>query len=122
MDLCSVSIVHFFKSPEWFTAIKEHLSGASGLTNTKEQQHGLFTQILGLQVGESLVFSPSSFLRVIDDKPEKLGSKVIKMKTRQREGADGGVSVLTEAITNTCGDELNTAEDGLAADVRGVKL
>ena len=94
LDLCSVSIVHYFKSPQWFQAIREHLGGASSLVASHEKQNEMFKEILGLQTGESLVFSPSSFLYFQEGKVGKLGSKVMKMKTRRREGADGGVSIL----------------------------
>jgi len=36
MDLCSVSIVHRFSSPAWFTALCGHLGGASNLTSENE--------------------------------------------------------------------------------------
>ena len=57
----------------------------------------LFQRILALRTGESLVFSPTSWVRggVEDDKgdyisPTKLGSGVLLMKTRLREGKDAG--------------------------------
>ncbi|KAM0703097.1 hypothetical protein Q7P35_009795 [Cladosporium inversicolor] len=37
LDLCSVSIVHRFNSPAWFTAICGHLGGASNLTSEKDE-------------------------------------------------------------------------------------
>ena len=94
LDLSSVTVVHFFKSPDWFDTIKKHLSGASSLTNTTEKQQEVFKQILGLQVGESLVFAPSSFLCFKENSVVKLGSSIMKMKTRRRQGEDGGKSVL----------------------------
>lgn len=69
LDLCSVSIVHRFNSPAWFTAICGHLGGASNLTSEKDMEKAaikkeeLFKQILALQTGESLVFSPTSWVR-----------------------------------------------------------
>ena len=54
----------------------------------------MFEKILNLQTGQSLLFSPSSYLNVVDGCPRKLGSEVAKMKTRMRFSADGGKSEL----------------------------
>lgn len=60
----------------------------------------LFNRILALRVGESLVFSPTSWVRggqkdedgkIIE--PTKLGSEVLWMKTRERKGEDAGRTV-----------------------------
>lgn len=103
LDLCSVSIVHRFNSPAWFTAICGHLGGASSLTSEKDEKQTaakkeeLFKQILALQTGESLVFSPTSWVRggalpgggdAVE--PARLGSGVLRMKTRERKGDDSG--------------------------------
>ena len=82
LDLCSVSIVHRFSSPSWFHAIKDHLGGASSMTTTAEEQNVMFQRIVSLQVGENLVFSPSSYVRMEDGRPKKLASGVMNMKTR----------------------------------------
>ena len=96
LDLCSISIVHRFSSPTWFTTIKGHLGGASVLLEDKQQQAAMFEQIVNLQVGESLVFAPSSYLCMKHGKAEKLGSGMMKMKTRLRLGVDSGRSLLTD--------------------------
>lgn len=103
LDLCSVSIVHRFNSPAWFTAICGHLGGASSLTSERDEEitaakkEELFKQILALQTGESLVFSPTSWVRggalpgsgdAVE--PARLGSGVLRMKTRERKGDDSG--------------------------------
>ncbi|KAK6391835.1 hypothetical protein LTR81_026708 [Elasticomyces elasticus] len=46
LDLCSISIVHHFKSPAWFRSIRDHLGGASGLVNSDREQATLFEQIV----------------------------------------------------------------------------
>ncbi|KAK5136812.1 hypothetical protein LTR08_002108 [Meristemomyces frigidus] len=94
LDLCSVSIVHRFTSPAWFGAIKDHLGGASSLTTSGTEQNGMFEEIVDLLVGESLVFSPSAYVCVVGTEAKKLGSGVVKMKTRMRQGADSGMSKL----------------------------
>lgn len=103
LDLCSVSIVHRFNSPAWFKTLIGHLGAASKLagddseSETAESRAKLFERILALQVGESLVFSPTSYVRggapasgKEAAEPAKLGSGIMRMKTREREGTDAG--------------------------------
>lgn len=106
LDLCSVSIVHQFKSPAWFQTIRNHLGGASSMLSSPEEQSCLFEDIVGLAVGESRVFAPGACVSVGDDgKPRRLGSGVIHMRTRTRFGVDGGVSVMVNE-ENGCVGEL----------------
>ena len=66
-----------------------------------ESRADLFRRILALKVGESLVFSPTSWVhggevpgsggQVVE--PSVLGSGVMWMKTRKREGEDAGKTV-----------------------------
>ena len=95
LDLCSVSVVHHFKSPAWFAAIRSHLGGASGLIAKGGEQEKLFESIVNLKTGESLVFAAEAFVCVDESiEPGKLGAGVMRMKTRKRAGADEGMSVL----------------------------
>ncbi|KAF2162277.1 hypothetical protein M409DRAFT_27280 [Zasmidium cellare ATCC 36951] len=66
-----------------------HVTGAG-------DRNEVFSRIVDLNVGESLVFSPSSFVGLEGEerKPKKLGSGILKMKTRLREGIDGGRSIM----------------------------
>ena len=64
---------------------------------TAVKKEELFKQILALQVGESLVFTPTSWVRggaLSGDgaaiEPARLGSEVLRMKTRERKGNDSG--------------------------------
>jgi hypothetical protein len=106
LDLCSVSIVHRFTSPAWFAAIRDHLGGASKMVKSDDDEEkdasraDLFRRILALEVGESLVFSPNSWVhggevsgggQVVE--PTRLGSRVLWMKTRKRDGVDSGKTV-----------------------------
>ncbi len=45
LDLCSISIVHYFKSPACFRKIRDHVGGASDLVNSDKEQVTLFEQI-----------------------------------------------------------------------------
>lgn len=92
LDLCSTSIVHRFTSPAWFASIRDHLGGVSELVAGAEERDGLFRRIVDLNVGESLVFSPASFVRFEGESGQvgKLGSGILRMKTRRRFGVDLG--------------------------------
>lgn len=111
LDLCSMTFVHRFSSPEWMFTLKEHLAGASDLVtavtsvgNTDSGSVGdkkhhraarLFETIINLDVGESLLFAPSAMLEVDEQgKKKKLGVGYVRFKTRSRLGADGGQSIL----------------------------
>jgi hypothetical protein len=103
LDLCSISIVHRFNSPAWFTTLCGHLGAASTLAgegkedDVKTSKAKLFERIIALQTGQSLVFSPTSWVRGGAQsgggdavEPMRLGSGVMRMKTRERRGEDSG--------------------------------
>ena len=114
LDLSSVSIVHRFSSPAWFAAIKDHLGGASSLHAGKSEQKDLMEAIVELGTGESFVFSPSSYLLCKDGEAKKLGSGILKMKTRKRRGDDGGKSRMATDVK--ADDELVDAMGDAALD------
>ena len=97
LDLCSMSIVHRFSSPAWFNALTSHLGAASGLITTSEERAALLAEIMALHPGESFLFSPASYLAVHDGKVQKLGPRKIKMRTRLRQGDDGGQSRMARS-------------------------
>ncbi|KAF8244386.1 hypothetical protein K440DRAFT_609685 [Wilcoxina mikolae CBS 423.85] len=91
MDLSSATIIHRFTSPEWYNILRTHISvfqgGAEGMD--------LFEHIIGLDVGEALVFAPSAFVAYSDEvMPRKLNSELVKVAVRKRVTWDGGRSVL----------------------------
>lgn len=95
LDLCSMTIVHRFTSPDWLGTIKGHFAGASALTNTAEDTAELFRKITDLGVGESLLFSTEALLRVGGEcEARKLGAGFVRFKTRTILGDDGGRSRL----------------------------
>ncbi|KAK3717395.1 hypothetical protein LTR37_005784 [Vermiconidia calcicola] len=108
LDLCPVSIVHRFSSPAWFEAIKDHLAGASNLTTDALNQKLLFDNIVSLGTGESFVFATSSFLCLEDGKEKMLATKVMKMKTRTKQGPDTGRSKMAGDEDN--GDESDVVD------------
>ena len=117
LDLSTMTIVHRFTSPEWFRTLGDHLAGVSILRDIKSGEVGvkrdvarIFAEIVGLGVGESLLFSPTAMLNGIvaaedadvNDKrkermevlPQKLGTEWVKMRIRERLTKDGGRSLM----------------------------
>ena len=96
-----MTIVHRFTSPAWLAALKSHLAGVSSEGEaSKRGVQDIFEQIVELDAGQALVFSPSAMLGV--DKRDdigsarmlKLGTQYLKVRVRMRESADGGRSIL----------------------------
>ncbi|KAI8633509.1 hypothetical protein F5Y19DRAFT_413913 [Xylariaceae sp. FL1651] len=107
LDLCSITIVHRFSSPDWLKVLTKHLAGIStvskvvskdnnmGLddkdTDNETSQCGLrgiavssndpiselFSEIVGLHTGEALVFAPSAIVCL--DEQYSLGQKKRKV-------------------------------------------
>ncbi|KAJ4859208.1 hypothetical protein T069G_07475 [Trichoderma breve] len=121
LDLCSVTIVHKFTSPDWMKSLRQHLAGASiapvatdeviengdgKITNlrpsSKELATELFHKIVALRRGEALLFCPSAIigLRTAPIKLEnhssliKLSHGHLKIQVRKRITEDGGRSIL----------------------------
>ncbi|KAM0486215.1 hypothetical protein ACHAPX_000919 [Trichoderma viride] len=86
LDLCSVTIVHRFTSPDWLQSLKKHLAGASiSLLTKTSSAHSdgdenknslvadinpndfamkLFSKIVALRRGQALLFCPSAIIDV----------------------------------------------------------
>lgn len=105
LDLCSVTIVHRFTSPEWLRALQKHLAGVSEVAGTLQATNGsglgsshassLFAQIVQLRVGEALLFAPSAILRPDGNaQVVKLSDGVLKIRVRKRVTNDGGRSIM----------------------------
>ncbi|KAI1758830.1 hypothetical protein GGR53DRAFT_528347, partial [Hypoxylon sp. FL1150] len=85
LDLCSVTIVHRFTSPDWLLSLQRHLAGMSIVRRLREKTAeaddemgqladgvqtlsieesdpaaDMFSHIVGLKVGEALLFAPSA--------------------------------------------------------------
>lgn len=115
LNLCSVTIVHRFSSPEWLRILRHHLAAAADgpflleinkTTPTPAEGHcgenesiSLFNKIVHLRVGEALLFCPSAIvdtkLRDGETTMERLGARYLKVKIRARLTSDGGRSVLS---------------------------
>ncbi|KNG91128.1 hypothetical protein ANOM_000524 [Aspergillus nomiae NRRL 13137] len=117
LNLCSVTIVHRFTSPEWLRTLQKHLAAAainlfspkSGFGNhgseteesgAEKESTSAFDIIVHLRVGEALLFAPSAIVKVgtlEDGRVEfhRLGSDILPIKIRERLTSDGGKSVLS---------------------------
>jgi len=82
LDLCSMTIVHRFTSPEWLETLKKHLAAASSSAgNNRQDAEALFREIVQLNVGESLLFSPTAMLDVTSGKDDGTPGVIEKLGT-----------------------------------------
>ena len=99
LDLCTVTIVHRFTSPEWFRTLRDHLADVSTLdepgVGTKRNVQSMFVEIVELEPGEALIFSLSAMLEPVEGKaPRKLSMGWLKVRIRRRLTENGGKSIL----------------------------
>lgn len=93
IDLCSITIVHRFSSPEWYQTIKKHLPIEQKKDDNGENTIDAMYEISSLRTGEALVFAPSAHL--LDGHQEVMDVKhrVFKMVIRKRVTWDGGQTI-----------------------------
>jgi hypothetical protein len=108
LDLCSMTIVHRFTSPDWLSSLKNHLAAVA---TTKSENTGdvtaqvdhklnaaqrIFNKIVQLKVGEALLFAPTAMVGTnkcgLDT--TKLGTGFLEIRVRNRLTLDGGKSVM----------------------------
>ncbi len=104
LDLSSMTIVHRFTSPSWLQALKTHLAGISNNDESSQRDVSeIFKEIVNLEAGQALLFSPSAILDTVNDqegegyinlRPKKLGLRYVKLRVRKRLTADGGRSIF----------------------------
>jgi len=108
LDLCSITIVHRFTSPDWLRCLRLHLAALSDHDDDPSQSAkvlmtNIFNQIVKLRVGEALLFAPSAIIGVEEKQNEngveetemkRLGMGYLKIKIRARVTSDGGKSVF----------------------------
>lgn len=105
IDLCSMTVIHRFTSPEWMRVLSQHVSITEHDTDNKNDAGGsLFHKILRLKTGEALIFAPSAVLGRCTNKDETSESgeqawdtaadKLIRVRVRKRVTWDGGASVV----------------------------
>ncbi|KAL4862732.1 hypothetical protein BDV12DRAFT_190200 [Aspergillus spectabilis] len=94
IDLCSITIIHRFTSPQWYNAIRMHLPIERG---GNHNEHGIpdgLYQIASLRTGEALVFAPSAHL--LDESGATLDTKhqTFRLRVRKRITWDGGRTIV----------------------------
>ncbi|KAF4463508.1 hypothetical protein FALBO_9673 [Fusarium albosuccineum] len=118
LDLCSMTVVHRFTSPDWLRTLKTHLAGISSMSVTmadeddeiqavnpvaiggKDPITEVFSMILSLHTGQALVFAPSVVLgrqeSVKDGQIvfQRLAHRALRVKIRSRLTRDGGRTVM----------------------------
>ncbi|KAF6789706.1 hypothetical protein CSOJ01_14705 [Colletotrichum sojae] len=121
LDLCSVTVVHRFTSPDWLRTLRGHLAGISSMSVTaaadgderstavkpvtiggkgEDSVLELFAMIVSLHTGQALVFAPSAVLGLgVEDKGrdasiQRLAHRALKVKVRSRLTKDGGKTVM----------------------------
>jgi len=120
LDLCSITIVHRFTSPDWLRELKKHIASLDHDEDTPENSNirlmKIFNDIVKLRVGEAFLFAPSAIIGVEmkdnesgpqDTEMQRLGNGYLKVKVRARITSDGGRSVFAlgaQPTTNTDGN------------------
>ncbi|KAK1624558.1 hypothetical protein BDP81DRAFT_501386 [Colletotrichum phormii] len=118
LDLCSMTIVHRFTSPDWLRTLKAHLAGISSMSVIAADEEDevqavhpvtigdddpmmkVFSMILSLHTGQALVFAPSVVLgrqEKVDDGQtvlQRLAHRALRVKIRSRLTRDGGRTVM----------------------------
>lgn len=96
IDLCSLTIMHRFSSPEWLDVLRRHiLVSEDGEAGNKI---GLLREIMRLKTGEALVFAPSKWIGETSVDGDANGreerGELLRMRMRKRVTWDGGRSIV----------------------------
>ena len=94
IDLCSITIMHQFSSPEWFSALHKHiLLPAPKLY--QDNTSGMLRDIMKLKTGEAILLAPSTLFTTRDDgEPTKDAEALSRIRIRRRITWNGGKSVV----------------------------
>ncbi|KAK6224216.1 hypothetical protein QIS74_03399 [Colletotrichum tabaci] len=117
LDLCSMTVVHRFTSPDWLRTLRSHLAGVSSMSVTasgreetedvgsvtvegKDPVLELFAMIVGLHTGEALVFAPSAVIGLGEGRMgrpvavQRLAHRSLRVQVRSRLTKDGGQTIM----------------------------
>jgi len=95
IDLCSITLIHRFTSPDWYSTIQKHVTLDDERDSSASADHtDSLYRISCLRTGEALVFAPSAYL--LDDSQSVIGvkQKAFKMVVRKRITWDGGKTIV----------------------------
>ena len=86
--LCSITIMHRFMSPAWYSALRKHINAV--------QDDGEIMQLVeALNTGEALVYSPNAVLGTDGDGSlVKPIGRLMKVNVRNRLTLDGGAFIM----------------------------
>jgi len=86
--LCSITIIHRFSSPTWYSALKRHIIAM-------DDEKNMLRQIENLSTGEALVYAPTAVMSQSEDGSlVKATGQFLKIDVRDRVTEDGGESRL----------------------------
>ncbi|KAE8145179.1 hypothetical protein BDV25DRAFT_170735 [Aspergillus avenaceus] len=91
IDLCSVTIIHRFTSPEWYQVLRKHITVKE--YGPSEDSDGLL-QISSLGTGEALVFAPTAYLLNESQTVINTTNQAFRIAVRKRVTFDGGKSIM----------------------------
>lgn len=95
IDLCSLTMIHRFTSPEWYKTIEKHVPIARGSTGQhSERILDGFHRIASLRTGEAIVFASSAHLVGEDGTVINTSHETFKMMIRNRVTWDGGRTIM----------------------------
>jgi hypothetical protein len=88
ISLCSMTIMHRFTSPTWFSALRKHISGMDDDKNIMQRIEELATR-------EALVYAPTAVLGKNEDGSLVKGTgQLLKIDVRDGVTQDGGASIM----------------------------
>ncbi|KAJ5847558.1 hypothetical protein N7455_011515 [Penicillium solitum] len=95
IDLCSLTIIHRFTSPEWYKTIEKHvpMGGEKAPHQADSARKGL-SQVARLRTGEAIVFASSAHLVGEDGNLMNTQHETFKVMIRKRITWDGGRSIV----------------------------
>jgi hypothetical protein len=86
--LCSVTVIHRFTSPAWYSALKKHI-------NAMDNDKDILRQIECLRTGEALIYAPAAVLgKGEDGQIIKAPGRLLNVNIRMRITRDGGESIM----------------------------
>lgn len=95
IDLCSLTIIHRFTSPEWYKTIQKHvpMGGEIAPHQADSDRKGL-SRVARLRTGEAIVFASSAHLVGEDGNLMNTQHETFKVMIRKRITWDGGRSIV----------------------------
>ncbi|KAI3226779.1 hypothetical protein DTO012A9_9299 [Penicillium roqueforti] len=95
IDLCSLTVIHRFTSPQWYKTIEKHvpMGGEIAPHQADSAKKGL-SRIARLRTGEAIVFAPSAHLVGEDGNIMNFQNEPFKVMIRKRITWDSGRSIV----------------------------